>query len=614
MEGQATFVSPDADGTLQEVVARTVEVIERQLALIGERAPGEYLDKRPVVQSLQAHVRRLRAALAAPSLPAGDGLTVADYQAAFEDHQRMVRELDVLLNGDAAAKQASLCDIVAQVRKEGIRSHGVALTEQQAKNLHSHMMAVACRTWDQAEPTSVKARLRAVMKALAAEPKIRADLSAAPRRPGEMGAGVQGAGMQCDCDQPTNVVHELDCPAAPRQAFEAAYSHLDLTKQIDSWRGLVYKHSHVDAMWEAWQRAASAQQEMGAGVPASDTHVLIPRSMLSAAVCAIENGQKAPETVAAMRDAYLANPNQSQPASDERAGEANFDDYVVEQFAVAMKRKLADARAKGRSGWQYCTEGDLSRMLREHVDKGDPRDVANFCMFLWYHGAAIGTGTAKLGEWLGAPTASAQQDEREAFEVWAVGTGLDVLRAAQWANTDYQSLPTEDAWRGWKARGQQVQADAGAVAWIAEHENDELDFVNFHEEVARQQAEESGALRVRPLVYGDANSRPVAESDRRGGLTEFEERIKAAIEAVEDQDNHAALAILRTMLAQHLSDNTETRQQDDRAAFEVIAKEQCLPLSRVGITYDDISTQAAWAVYRKARAAMFREQSGGDRG
>ncbi|WP_343656371.1 hypothetical protein [Cupriavidus sp.] len=125
------------------------------------------------------------------NIPAGDGLTVADYQAAFEDHQRMVRELDVLLNGDAAAKQASLCDIVAQVRKEGIRSHGVALTEQQAKNLHSHMMAVACRTWDQAEPTSVKARLRAVMKALAAEPKIRADLSAAPRQPGEMGAGVQ---------------------------------------------------------------------------------------------------------------------------------------------------------------------------------------------------------------------------------------------------------------------------------------------------------------------------------------------------------------------------------------------------------------------------------------
>lgn len=35
------------------------------------------------------------------------------------DHNRLVRELDVLLNGEAgAAQQASLCDIVAQIRRE----------------------------------------------------------------------------------------------------------------------------------------------------------------------------------------------------------------------------------------------------------------------------------------------------------------------------------------------------------------------------------------------------------------------------------------------------------------------------------------------------------------
>jgi hypothetical protein len=38
------------------------------------------------------------------------------------DHDRLVRELDVLLNGEHAASQASLCDIVSQVRAEGIRS------------------------------------------------------------------------------------------------------------------------------------------------------------------------------------------------------------------------------------------------------------------------------------------------------------------------------------------------------------------------------------------------------------------------------------------------------------------------------------------------------------
>lgn len=45
-------------------------------------------------------------------------LTVADYEEVLADHRRLVRELDVLLNGDeGAAKQARLCDIVAQVRR-----------------------------------------------------------------------------------------------------------------------------------------------------------------------------------------------------------------------------------------------------------------------------------------------------------------------------------------------------------------------------------------------------------------------------------------------------------------------------------------------------------------
>ncbi|WP_276841698.1 hypothetical protein [Herbaspirillum huttiense] len=66
------------------------------------------------------------------------------------------------------------------------------------------------------------------------------------------------------------------------------------------------------------------------------------------------------------------------------------DDVAVDQFAEAMKAKLADARAKGRSGWQDCDPAELSYMLREHVEKGDPRDVANFCMFLWSLGKPIG--------------------------------------------------------------------------------------------------------------------------------------------------------------------------------------------------------------------------------
>lgn len=43
-------------------------------------------------------------------------LTVADYEEVLTDHRRLVREIDVIINGeDGAAKQASLCDLVGQI-------------------------------------------------------------------------------------------------------------------------------------------------------------------------------------------------------------------------------------------------------------------------------------------------------------------------------------------------------------------------------------------------------------------------------------------------------------------------------------------------------------------
>lgn len=65
--------------------------------------------------------------------------------------------------------------------------------------------------------------------------------------------------------------------------------------------------------------------------------------------------------------------------------EQHPDDLAVDLFAEKMKRKLAIARSKGRGGWDdkdQCSAEYLSRLLREHVDKGDPVDVANFCMML----------------------------------------------------------------------------------------------------------------------------------------------------------------------------------------------------------------------------------------
>jgi len=67
------------------------------------------------------------------------------------------------------------------------------------------------------------------------------------------------------------------------------------------------------------------------------------------------------------------------------------DDVAVHALAAAMKAKLARQRAKGYSGWntEECTQQRLSDMLRAHVGKGDPVDVANFCAFLGARGEGI---------------------------------------------------------------------------------------------------------------------------------------------------------------------------------------------------------------------------------
>lgn len=68
------------------------------------------------------------------------------------------------------------------------------------------------------------------------------------------------------------------------------------------------------------------------------------------------------------------------------------DDLAVDRFALAMKEKLAKARAKGRRGWSFkseCKPGYLEHLLIEHIGKGNPgtfEDVANFAMMLHQRG------------------------------------------------------------------------------------------------------------------------------------------------------------------------------------------------------------------------------------
>jgi hypothetical protein len=73
-------------------------------------------------------------------------------------------------------------------------------------------------------------------------------------------------------------------------------------------------------------------------------------------------------------------------ASQQPPRDQHPDDAAVDRFAAAMKAKLAKKREEGRGGWDdpaQCKVEDLARMLVDHLPKGDPVDVANFCMMLF---------------------------------------------------------------------------------------------------------------------------------------------------------------------------------------------------------------------------------------
>ena len=86
------------------------------------------------------------------------------------------------------------------------------------------------------------------------------------------------------------------------------------------------------------------------------------------------------------------------------------DDAAVDALAALMKAKLAKQRDKGYGGWDTdCSRERLSELLRNHVDKGDPVDVANFCAFL----SARSEGIAPLAQ------ADARDADGEAFRTAA---------------------------------------------------------------------------------------------------------------------------------------------------------------------------------------------------
>lgn len=182
----------------------------------------------------------------------------------------------------------------------------------------------------------------------------------------------------------------------------------------------------------------------------------------------------------------MSDQNNAQPQDGQHS-----DDTAVDRFAVAMKEKLAKAREKGRSGWEQCNPADLSYMLREHVEKGDPRDVANFCMFLWSLGLPIGDTVLPTDDQI--KKAIQELDECEAFNDDGVTKeAIAIIRklfapspAAAHPAADYQDARDAARWRAMRAtttalrntNGERLECtpeelDAAADAYIAKQAAD----------------------------------------------------------------------------------------------------------------------------------------------
>jgi hypothetical protein len=76
---------------------------------------------------------------------------------------------------------------------------------------------------------------------------------------------------------------------------------------------------------------------------------------------------------------------------DDAAIAADYDDTKIDEFASAMKVKMAKKRDEGRDGWDdpaQCSVKHLANLLLAHIAKGDPVDIANFCMMLFHRRGA----------------------------------------------------------------------------------------------------------------------------------------------------------------------------------------------------------------------------------
>lgn len=74
--------------------------------------------------------------------------------------------------------------------------------------------------------------------------------------------------------------------------------------------------------------------------------------------------------------------------TEEEKIEINKSDVAIDAFCAALKAKMNKSTIeKGRRGWDdpnSVSNETLTEMMKEHIDKGDMRDVALFSMMIWF--------------------------------------------------------------------------------------------------------------------------------------------------------------------------------------------------------------------------------------
>jgi hypothetical protein len=105
------------------------------------------------------------------------------------------------------------------------------------------------------------------------------------------------------------------------------------------------------------------------------------------------------------------------------SGEPSKLQDLVSRFSAALLAKLEAAEKKygHDNAWlKDDWESDCQKALLRHIEKGDPRDVAAYCAFMWHHGwsTKVPVPSGELGELL---------KERSFSDKWNAMVGALVL-------------------------------------------------------------------------------------------------------------------------------------------------------------------------------------------